>query len=69
MSLPGAICETCRLLSRSSVSGKGYQLWHTTNLGTPFTTIGGVITASGAITQSTNNLADPAECFRVQVFP
>jgi len=57
------------ILSWTSVSGLTYQVWSTTNLGIPFTSIGGVITASGPITQSTNNSADSAKFYRVQLFP
>jgi glycosidase len=57
------------VLSWTSVSGMTYQVWSTTNLGIPFTTIGGVITASGPAIQSTNNFADPVRFYRVQVFP
>jgi hypothetical protein len=57
------------VLSWTSVSGLTYQVWSTTSLGVPFTTIGGVITASGPTTQSTNNFADPVRFYRVQVFP
>ena len=56
-------------LSWSSVSGLTYQVWSTTNLGIPFSTLGGVITASGPATQSTNDFADPIRFYRVQVFP
>ena len=57
------------MLGWSSVSGLTYQVWSTTNLGIPFTTIGNVITASGPTTQTTNNFADPVRFYRVQVFP
>ena len=57
------------MLGWTSVSGLTYQVWSTTNLGVPFTTIGGVITASGPTIQSTNNFVDPARFYRVQVFP
>jgi len=57
------------VLSWTSVSGLTYQVWSTTNLGVSFTTLGGVVTASGATTQSTNHFADPVRFYRVQVFP
>ena len=57
------------VLNWTSVSGMTYQVWATTNLGMPFTTIGGVITATGLITQSTNDFADPVRFYRIQVFP
>ena len=57
------------VLSWTSVSGMTYQVWSTTNLGIPFTTIGGVITAFGPTIQSTNTLPDPIRFYRVQIFP
>jgi hypothetical protein len=57
------------VLSWTSVPGLTYQVWSTSDLGTPFTTIGGVIAASGPTTQSTNTFADPERFYRVQVFP
>ena len=57
------------VLSWTSVSGLTYQVWSTTNLGLSFTTIGGVITASGPTTQSTNILPDSVRFYRIQVFP
>jgi hypothetical protein len=57
------------VLQWTSVSGKNYQIWSTTNLGIPFTAIGGVITASGPTTQRTNIFADQLRFYRVQVFP
>jgi hypothetical protein len=57
------------VLQWTSVSEKNYQIWSTTNLAVPFTTIGGVITASGPITQRTNSFADQSRFYRVQVFP
>jgi glycosidase len=57
------------VLSWTSVSGLTYQVWSTTNLNISFTAAGGVITASGPTTQSSNNFADPVRFYRVQVFP
>ena len=57
------------VLSWTSVSGLTYQVWSTTGLSVPFTTLGGVVTASGATTQSTNHFADRVRFYRVQVFP
>jgi hypothetical protein len=57
------------VLSWTSVSGLIYQVWSTSDLGAPFTTLGGVITAYGPTTQSTNTFADPVRFYRVQVFP
>lgn len=57
------------VLSWTSVSGKTYQIWSTTNLGIPFSMLGNVITAPGPTTQSTNIFTDPVRFYRVQFFP
>jgi hypothetical protein len=57
------------LLSWNSVSGLVYQVWSTTNLNTPFTTIGGVLTGSGPALQFTNTSPDSTRFYRVQLFP
>ncbi len=67
--IPVVSMQGSSVLSWTSVSGKTYQVWSTTNLGIPFTTISGVITASGPTTQITNTLPDPVRFFRIQVFP
>jgi hypothetical protein len=58
-----------RVLKWTSVSGMTYQVWSTTNLGLPFTTLGGVITASGQTTQSTNVSPYSVRFYRVQLLP
>jgi len=67
--LPILTMQGNSILSWSSISGLTYQVWTTTNLGIPFATNGGVITASKPVTRSTNNFADPVRFYRVQVFP
>jgi hypothetical protein len=67
--IPALSMQGGGVLSWTSVSGLTYQVWSTTNLGVSFTTLGGVVTASGATTQSTNHFADPVRFYRVQVFP
>jgi hypothetical protein len=57
------------VLKWSSISGKTYQVWSTTNLSVPFTPVGGTITAWGATVLSTNAPTAPARFFRVQVIP
>jgi hypothetical protein len=57
------------VLAWSSVAGKNYQVWTTTNLSTPFTPISGMISASGSTTRYTNNPAEVARYYRVQLFP
>lgn len=57
------------VLSWTSVPGKTYQVWSTTNLEIPFTPVGGIITASKPTTQSTNNSSDSVRFYRVQLFP
>ena len=67
--IPILSMQSPSVLEWTSVSGKTYQVWSTTNLGIPFTTIGAVINAVGPTTQSTNTLPDSARFYRVQVFP
>ena len=67
--IPVLSLQGSSVLGWSSISGLTYQIWSTTNLGIPFTTIGGVINATASTTQSTNNSSDPARFYRVQVFP
>jgi hypothetical protein len=67
--IPVLSMEDGSVLSWTSVSGKNYQVWSTTDLGIPFTNLGGVITATGPTTRSTNTFPDPLRFYRVQVFP
>jgi glycosidase len=67
--IPVLSMQGSSVLIWTSVSGKTYQVWSTTNLGIPFTTLGGVITATGPTTQSTNIFADSVRFYRVQLFP
>jgi hypothetical protein len=67
--IPTLSMQGSGVLSWTSVSGLTYQVWSTSDLGTPFTTLGNVITAYGPMTLSTNNFADPVRFYRVQVFP
>jgi hypothetical protein len=67
--IPVLTMQVNNVLNWTSVAGKAYQVWSTTNLGIPFTTIGGVITASGPTSQVTNTLPDSVRFYRVQVFP
>jgi glycosidase len=67
--IPVLSMEGDSVLSWTSISGKTYQVWSTTNLGIPFATIGGVITAFGPATQSTNAMSDSVRFYRVQLFP
>jgi|GEM_PF-622199 len=57
------------VLDWTSVSGLTYQVWSTTNLAVPFTTLGGVLTGAGPVLQLTNNLPDSQRFYRVQLFP
>ncbi|MGD1088127.1 MAG: alpha-amylase family glycosyl hydrolase [Verrucomicrobiota bacterium] len=57
------------VLNWTSVSGITYQVWYTTNLGVPFTPVGGVITAVGPTTQYTNTLPGSQGFYQVQIFP
>ncbi|MGD0813733.1 MAG: alpha-amylase family glycosyl hydrolase [Verrucomicrobiota bacterium] len=67
--IPVLSMQGSTVLNWTSVSNLTYQIWSTTNLGTPFTNFGGVITAVGPTTQSTNILSDSVRFFRVQLFP
>jgi glycosidase len=67
--IPIVSMQDSSVLSWTSISGQTYQVWSTTNLDIPFTTISGVITASGPTTQIITNWPDPARFFRIQVFP
>ena len=57
------------VLDWTSVSGKVYQVWSTTNLLVPFITLGSVITAIDSTTSYTNNPTGPAQYYRVQLLP
>jgi hypothetical protein len=67
--IPVLTMESRSVLDWTSISGKTYQVWSTTNLNIPFMPIGGTIIASGPMTQTTNNLPDAVRFYRVQVFP
>ena len=57
------------VLTWTSVPGKDYQVWTTTNLSTPFTAVSGLITASQSTTSFTNSPANASRYYRVQFFP
>ncbi len=57
------------VLSWNSVSGKTCQVWSTTNLSLPFSTLGGLINAVGPVASYTNSPANGTRFFRVQFFP
>jgi Alpha amylase, catalytic domain len=57
------------VLDWTSVSGKVYQVWFTTNLLIPFITLGSVITATDSITSYTSNPTGLARYYRVQLLP
>jgi hypothetical protein len=67
--VPVLSMEGDRVLKWTSVSGKSYQVWSTTNLAVPFTPLGGMVMAFGPTSQSTNTLSGPVRFYRVQVFP
>ena len=67
--IPVVSMQGSSVLNWTSISGKTYQVWSTTNLGDPYTAISDVITASGPTTQIITNWPDPARFFRIQVFP
>jgi hypothetical protein len=53
----------------NSVSRKTYQVWSTTNLSAPFSTLGGLVNATGPAASYTNNPADRTRYFRVEFLP
>lgn len=67
--VPVAIMTAPSLLNWSSVSGKVYQVWSTTNLSVPFTAFGGYVTASTPSLTITNNPTDAARYYKIQLFP
>ena len=56
------------VLSWNSVSGRTYQVWSTTNLALPFSTLGSLISAVGPVATYTNSSANGTRFFRVQFF-
>jgi hypothetical protein len=67
--VPLASMTAPSLLNWSSVSGKVYQVWSTTNLSVPFTVFGGFVTASAPSLTVTNNPTDAARYYKIQLFP
>jgi glycosidase len=57
------------VLTWTSVPGKNYQVWTTTNLAMPFAVLSGIISASQSTTSYTNNPTNTARYYRVQLFP
>jgi glycosidase len=57
------------VLGWTSISGKVYQVWSTTNLLVPFIALGSVITAAGSTTSYTSNPTGSAQYYRVQLLP
>ncbi len=67
--IPVANMISANLLNWSSVSGKTYQVWSTTNLSAAFTQFGGSVTSSASSFTLTNNPSDAARYFKIQLFP
>ena len=67
--IPVASMAAKNLLNWSSVSGKTYQVWSTTNLALPFTSFSGSVTATAPALTFTNNPINAARYFRVQLVP
>jgi glycosidase len=67
--IPVIHMDNSSVLSWTSVSGMVYQVWSTTNLALPFTTLGNVITASDSTTSCTNNPTNSAQYYRAQLLP
>ncbi|HWD93464.1 MAG TPA: hypothetical protein VG938_14070 [Verrucomicrobiae bacterium] len=67
--IPVAGMTESGILNWSSVSGKVYQVWSTTNLLAPFTPFSGNLTAGAPIMTFTNNSTNAAQYFRIELFP
>ena len=67
--IPVASLKGGGVLNWSSVSGKVYQVWSTTNLALPFATFSGMITAGDVTASYTNSPTNAARFYRVQLFP
>jgi hypothetical protein len=67
--IPVIHMASASVLDWTSVSGKVYQVWSTTNLLVPLITLGSVITSFDSITSYTSNPAGPAQFYRVQLLP
>jgi hypothetical protein len=67
--VPVANMAAPNLLNWSSVSGKTYQVWSTTNLSVPFTAFGGFITASAPSLTFTNGATNAARYYKIRLFP
>ena len=67
--VPVAGMNAKNLLSWSSVSGKTYQVWSTTNLAVPFTAYSGMVTAIAPTITFTNSPTNATRYFKVQLFP
>lgn len=67
--IPILTMQNRTVLSWNSIPGKNYQVLCTTNLSLPFSAVGGMITASGTNTSTTNPFTDSATFYRVQFFP
>jgi hypothetical protein len=67
--IPVLSMQNPKVLKWTSVSGKTYQIWSTTNLNVPFSTSGEVITAMGPTILNTDLNLNATRFYRIQVFP
>jgi hypothetical protein len=67
--IPVIHMDNASVVDWTSVSGKVYQVWFTTNLLVPFITLGSVITATDSTTSYTSNPTGLARYYRVQLLP
>jgi hypothetical protein len=67
--IPIASMAAKNLLNWSSVYGKTYQVWSTTNLVLPFTPFSGSVTATAPALTFTNNPTNAARYFKIQLIP
>ena len=67
--IPIASMAAKNLLNWSSVYGKTYQVWSTTNLVLPFTPFSGSVTATAPALTFTNSSTNATRYFKVQLIP
>jgi glycosidase len=67
--IPIVSMTNSQTLSWTSISGKAYEVWSTTNLLAPFTPLSGVMTAGAPVITFTNNSTNAAQFFKIQLFP
>ena len=67
--VPVASMTSPSLLNWSSVSGLAYRVWSTTNLTSPFTAFGNIVTSTAPTFSFANNPTNAVRYFKVQLVP